>query len=208
MGDWDASADAAMQIVTKTLDDGTNPAYEALLKYYNCPSEELRWAATQVMECTVRYVSRSSAKERSGVFGEAPQFFGADGAASILMELSNVDPSRVPLEILIPLSSYKEDWYVQAPANAALKTMMSAMPNIYRIFRARLRSSYSEEREHAASALADIAAAEPWLLDADDLRVQIKWLRASNDEKTAGILAVALPQVSGTSRKPKYKYGL
>ncbi len=208
LGDWDASADAAMQIVTKTLDDGTNPAYEALLKYYNCPSEELRWAATQVMECTVGLCPDLLQRNDLAYLARHHNFSVRASAASILMELSNVDPSRVPLEILIPLSSYKEDWYVQAPANAALKTMMSAMPNIYRIFRARLRSSDSEEREHAASALADIAAAEPWLLDADDLRVQIKWLRASNDEKTAGILAVALPQVSGTSRKPKYKYGL
>lgn len=208
LGDWDASADAALEVVAKTLSNGTNPTYDALLKYYNCPSEDLKWAATQVIECVLGLCPDLLSKEDIRYLARHPDFSLRASAASICMEISNVDPSRVPLEILIPLSFYNEDWYVQAPANAALKTMMSTMPNIYRIFRVRLHSGNADEREHAASNLADVARNEAWLLDANDLEAQIKQLRASKDQRAAGILAKVLPKVRKTGRRPKYKYGL
>lgn len=208
LGDWDASADAAIQIVTKNTGSGLNPTYDALLRYYNCPLENLKWAAIQVVECVARICPDLLRWNDLAYLANHRDFSVRASAASICMELANVDPSRVPLDILIPLSSYNEDWYVQAPANAALKTMMNSMPNIYRIFRIRLRSSNANEREHAASALADVAKKEPWLLDARDLRAQIKWLRASEDQNTAEILEKVLPRVGKASHRPKYKYGL
>ncbi len=208
LGDWDASADAAVEVVAKTLSDGANPTYDALLKYYNCPSENLKWAATQVIECVLGLCPDLLNKEDIRYLARHSDFSLRASAASICMEISNVDPSRVPLEILIPLSFYNEDWYVQAPANAALKTMMNTMPNIYRIFRARLHSAKADEREHAASNLADVAGNEAWLLDANDLGAQIKRLRASKDQRAAGILAKVLPKVRKAGRRPKYKYGL
>jgi nucleoside phosphorylase len=208
LGDWDASADAAIQVIGKTLHDGTNPIYGALLKYYSSPSENLRWAATQVVECTVALSPHLLDRGILARLAIHRDFSIRASAASICMELANVEPSRVPLDILIPLSSYNEDWYVQAPANAALKTMLGAMPGIYRIFRARLRSSNADEREHAASILADIARKEAQLLDAKDLQAQIKWLRASKDRKAADILAKILPLVRRASHRSNYKYGL
>ncbi len=205
LGDWDASADAAVGVVAKTLGDRTNPTYDALMRYYNCPSEDLKWAATQVIECVLGLCPDLLNKEDLRYLARHSDFSPRASAASICMEISNVDPSRVPLEILIPLSFYNEDWYVQAPANAALKTMMSTMPNIYRIFRARLHSANADEREHAAINLADVARNEAWLLDAKDLGAQIKQLRASKDQRAAGILAKVLPNVRKAGRRPKYK---
>jgi hypothetical protein len=35
------------------------------------------------------------------------------------MDLANSAPDRVPLDFLLKLSVHDEDWYVQAPVNAA-----------------------------------------------------------------------------------------
>jgi nucleoside phosphorylase len=208
LGNWNASADAAIQIVAKNAGSGSNPTYDALLRYYNCSLEQLKWATIQVVECVVRICPDLLRLDDLAYLANHRDFSIRASAASICMELANVDPSRVPLGILIPLSRYNEDWYVQAPANATLKTMMSVMPDIYRIFRARLRSSNADEREHAASALADVAKKEPWLLEADNLRAEINRLRVSKDRKAVEILAEVLPRVRKASHKPKYKYGL
>ena len=86
--------------------------------------------------------------------------------------------------------------------------MMSTMPNIYRIFRARLHNANADEREHAAINLVDVARNEAWLLDTKDLGTQIKRLRASKDQGVAAMLAKVLPKVRKAGRRPKYKYGL
>lgn len=86
--------------------------------------------------------------------------------------------------------------------------MMSTMPNIYRIFRARLHNANADEREHAAINLVDVARNEAWLLDTKDLGTQIKRLRASKDQGAAAMLAKVLPKVRKAGRRPKYKYGL
>ena len=38
------------KIIARTQSNGSNPAFEALLKYYVCPSENLQWAAIQTIE--------------------------------------------------------------------------------------------------------------------------------------------------------------
>jgi|SRR5579862_346945 len=208
LGDWDASADAAIEIISKTLNDGTNPSYDALLKYYNCQMESLKWAAIQTVECVLRLCPDLFRRDDLIYLTSHPDFSVRASAASICMALANLDSSRVPLDILMKLSTYDEDWYVQAPANAALKTMLSSMPNIYRIFRARLRGSNADEREHAASQLADIARTEPWLLDSEELEAQAKWLRSLRHHKAATILIEVLPLVRAAPRRSEFKYGL
>src|ERR1700693_4194863 len=49
-------------------------------------------------------------------------------AAFICMNLAQYAPELVPLDILERLSVHDEDWYVQAPANAALKAMIRSIP--------------------------------------------------------------------------------
>jgi nucleoside phosphorylase len=208
LGDWDTSADVAIQVISKTKPDGTSPTFRALLKYYSCPTEDLKWAATQVVESTLAISPDLLSRDILVHLATHPDFSLRASAASICMELANLDPSRVPLDILIPLSRHDEDWYVQAPANAALKTMLSSMPTIYRIFCARLDSTDPNEREHAATMLADIAKTEPWLLEAKELRTRIRKLRASGDQAAANILMAILPRVAGASRKNRYRYGL
>jgi nucleoside phosphorylase len=208
LGEWGASADAAIKIIGETRPDGTNASYESLLKYINSPNEDIKWAAIQTVECVLA-LSPDLLRRGFLIYLASSQDFSLRAsAASICMELANSEPTRVPLDVLIPLSRYDEDWYVQAPANAALKAMMGTMPYIYRIFRSRLRSKNSDEREHAASALADIGRTEPEILDAEEIRGEINRLNVIHDKKAVRILMPILPAVTKAGRKSNYKYGL
>jgi hypothetical protein len=91
-------------------------------------------------------------------------------AAAICMDLAHSAPDRVPLDLVMKLSVYDEDWYVQAPANASLKAMARVTPEVLRIFLVRLRSSNFEESAHSASAIRDIADNEPELFSPEVLQ--------------------------------------
>jgi hypothetical protein len=81
------------------------------------------------------------------------------------MNLAQFAPNLVPVELLIKLSVHSEDWYVETPANAALKAMARSMPAVLHTFFTRLHSQDAEKRVHAAHALRDIAKREPEILD-------------------------------------------
>jgi hypothetical protein len=91
-------------------------------------------------------------------------------------------PDRVPVDLLIKLSDYAEDWYVETPPNAA---MARSMPAVLSIFFLRLRSRAPEERAHAARSLAEIAKREPEILDPDEIRTELSSLKALGDKKAA-----------------------
>jgi nucleoside phosphorylase len=208
LGEWNECADVAIRVIQYTYPDGTNPIFTAMLKYYDCPDEDLRWSAFQTVESIVSLTPDLIDHKTLAYLAAHPDFAVRSSAASICMELANFAPARVPVDILIPLSIYSEDWYVQAPANAALKTLVRSMPRITRIFINRLRSGDPLEREHAAGALVDIAKTEPELLDYEEIRSEIRLLHKLNDENAATMLLAVLPDVQSASRRPCHKYGL
>jgi nucleoside phosphorylase len=208
LGDWDGSADAAIAVICETLADGSNPSFAALLRYYQCPIEDLKWAALQTVESSVALSPNLIDRGTLVYMANHSDFSIRASAASICLELANYAPDRVPIDILIALSVHNEDWYVQAPANATLKTMLRAMPMIFRIFLGRLRSADPQEREHAAAALADVANQEPELLNAAELRAEIKQLKAIGDKNAFRQLSNILPRIRAVRSKKRYKYGL
>jgi nucleoside phosphorylase len=208
LGDWDASADAAIAVICRTLADGSNPSFAALLRYYRCPIEDLKWAALQTVESCVALSPSLIDRGALAHMANHADFSIRASAASICLELASYTPDRVPVDILIALSVHNEDWYVQAPANAALKTMLRAMPMIFRIFLGRLRSADPQEREHAAAALADVAKQEPELLNVAALRVEVKELKSLGDKNALKVLSNILSQIRTVRSKKRYKYGL
>jgi hypothetical protein len=165
LGDWDAAADAALAVIAYTPPDGRNPTFCGLLRYYNCPVEDLKWAASQTVESIAGLVPDLFDRSILRYLAAHSDLPLRSSAAAICMVLANYAPARVPTDIAIRLSKHNEDWYVQAPANAALKTLARSMPNVLRVYLARLRSADKWEREHSASALTDIARHEPDLID-------------------------------------------
>jgi hypothetical protein len=124
------------------------------------------------------------------------------------MDMAHSSPDRVPIDILLKLSVYDEDWYVNTPANSAIKAMASSLPAVLNIFYERLRSPIPEARSHAAVALKDVAEKEPFLLNGDILKFELKRLEKLGDDETADYVKHVLKKLEGITRRPSYQYGL
>jgi hypothetical protein len=124
------------------------------------------------------------------------------------MNFAQYAPDRVPMDILLKLARHDEDWYVMAPAFAALKAMARQRPAALHVFFRRLHSSDSVVREYAANALADIANKEPDILDPEKLKQELSRLSQIGDHVAAEFIAEALPKVEEAERSSTYKYGL
>lgn len=124
------------------------------------------------------------------------------------MDLAHSCPCLVPLDLVLKLSVYSENWYVQAPANAALKAMACLFPAVLRVFYMRLNSAIPEETAHAAAAILDVAKREPGLLDASLLRVELGRLKRVGHKEASGHITTVLSRIKGVVRKERYRYGL
>jgi len=111
------------------------------------------------------------------------------------------------LDIVLKLSSYKEDWYVETPANSAIKAMARSFPAVLRVLFGRLCSTSPDEREHAAHAICDIASEEPEILSAEELEDALLQLKSIGDAEAYERLAKALSKVKAVEHKPQYRYG-
>ena len=155
----------------ETSADGRNDLFERLLDYQDRPDDDDKfWGALHTIESIsvlAPWLISHADLER---MASNPNFSVRSAAASICMRLSHFAPELVPLDILLKLSAFDEDWYVQAPANAALQALVQPIPEIIQIFYNRLGSSNSEEREHASYRILGIAREEPELLERDQLR--------------------------------------
>lgn len=209
LADWNAAEEAALQIIAKTDPSGQNDTFNALLNYQDCSSEDERlWGALHTIECCVRLtpwiVTHSQLSRMTG----HENFSVRSAAASICMDLAHSAPDRVPLDLAMKLSVYNEDWYVQAPANAALKAMAKTTPEVLKIFHVRLRSRNYEEAIHAAEAIRDIADKEPGLLDPDLLRRDLVSLKKSGNSEAADQIRAAISKAGKAKRMDHYRYGL
>lgn len=106
------------------------------------------------------------------------------------------------------LSAYNENWYVQAPANAALKAMARTIPEVLRIFHMRLRSSDFEQSAHSASAIRDIAEKEPGLLDPKLLKSDLVFLKSCGNVEAEGLIRASVSKARRAKRTTHYRYGL
>jgi hypothetical protein len=206
LGDWAAAEQSALTVLAQTDAQGRNSLFRALLTYRDVGEHESIIKALAIAQMCVGIAPWIV--DRSDIIGLAchPDFTVRSSAAFICMKIANVEPARVPVDILLSLSRYDEDWYVQAPANAALKAMAHATPAVMRIFIDRLKSEEHDEREHAASQLFDISKEEPEILNQDILSVALDDLERSKDKNATDFIAKALANVKKTKRKPKYQY--
>jgi hypothetical protein len=208
LGDWDAAEENALQVLACTDAHGQNSVFAALLAYRDAGEQETVINALAIVESCAAIAPWII--DRSDIFELArhPDFSVRSSAASICMEIARVAPGRVPVDILLRLSRHDEDWYVQAPANAALKTIAHVIPGVLRVFLDRLRSDERDEREHAASQLFDISKREPEILDQKKLESALHYLARQKDKTTCDIIKEVLENVRNTRYKFKYRYGL
>jgi hypothetical protein len=92
----------------------------------------------------------------------APDFSIRSSAANLLWDTAKAVPGLVPLDVLGRLARPgEEDWYVSAPAMAAVKTLVLVRDDAYSILEALAASESPDDRAAVASALADIAHIDP-----------------------------------------------
>lgn len=208
LGDWDAAEIAALEIVKTTDASGRNELFDALLEYQDLRDEDPRfWGALHTIECCVRLAPWLITHGMISRMASHQNFSVRSSAAAICMDLAHSAPDRVPFDIVTKLSSHEEDWYVETPANSAIKAMARAFPAVLKLFFKRIRSTSFEERQHAAYALCDVASQEPEILNPDDLQDALLHLRAIRDKDTHRLLAKALSKVKAVEHRPQYRYG-
>lgn len=208
LADWKAAETAAIKLSEQTSASGQNRAFEALLKYRDCPDEDALWAALMTIESCAELMPMMFDHETIGRLAEHRNFSVRSCAASVCMRLAQFAPAHVPFSILTGLSKYDEDWYVQAPANAALKAMARSMPVALGLYYIRLRSRDSAEREHAAMQVEDVARLEPELLDWSELAGMLRHAAFLGDRVSVKIVKRALARVRRSQRRLGYKYGI
>jgi hypothetical protein len=208
LADWDLAAGAALKVIAETDSRGCNQTFESLLNYQDCSDDDDRfWGALHTVESCVRLAPWLIDHAKLSRMAAHGNFSVRSCAASICMDLAHSAPDRVPLDIVLKLSVYDEDWYVEAPANAALKAMARSFPEVLRIFYGRLRSVVGEERAHAAWAIEDVAESEPALLDPRLLAVELAHLERLGDTKSVTRMRNVLSKIKGVARTG-YRYGL
>ena len=172
---------------------GRNELFEILLDYQDFSDDDPRlWGALHTIECCVRLAPWLITHGMISRMANHRNFSVRSSAASICMDLAHSAPDRVPLDIVVKLSSHDEDWYVETPANSAIKAMARSFPAVLRLFFQRLRSISPDERAHAASAIYDIASEEPEILSVEELENALLQLRSIRDTDASGHLAKAL----------------
>ena len=209
--DREAAAAAAIEIVKATDASGRNELFEALLNYQDHPDDpddDFLMRVLSVIESCAKLAPWLIDHQTLTRMSVNRVFSVRSSAAFICMNFARFAPDRAPVDILTKLSVYDEDWYVQAPANAALKAMARALPAVLQIFFMRLHNASAEERAHSAYALLDIAEKEPDMLDAEELERELFRLRRIGDKDAVHYLEKALPKVQQVSHVSGHKYGI
>jgi TIR domain len=208
LGDWESAQFAAIEVLRHTNATGQNEVFTRLLTYVDLDDQDYFWKAIQTIESCVSLAPQLCSRNTLHRMASHRNFSVRALAASICWDLANFAPAHVPVDILIRLSVFDEDWYVQAPANAALKTLASSMPGILRLFFSRLESKNKEECAHSAAALHDIAMHDADLLKIEELEAHLARVKRLGNREGAIHLQAAVNEVRGVKRANRYKYGL
>ncbi len=208
LGDWPSAGRAAIEILKQTDANGLNIIFQKLLDYQDTDDDDALWGALQTIESCANLAPWLIDRLQLYRMAMHRNFSVRATAASICHDWALDFPSLVPIDILLRLSVPDEDWYVEAPAVAALKTLVRTTPAIFQIFFVRLGSQHPDERIHAAQALADIADKEPELFDAEELQTHFEELKRSGDLDAAEYLRKSINKVQGVKQISRYKYGI
>jgi TIR domain-containing protein len=209
LGEWKKATAAALEIIKETDATGWNDRFQSLFEYRNLPDDdEMLWSALHTIEMCVDMAPDLITRPMLFELAAHPNFSVRSSAASICMDWAQFVPDRVPLDLLVGLSAHSEDWYVQAPANAALKSMVRAVPGVLQIFYSRISSSDMDESVHSAACVFDIAMKEPGLLDFDDLKQMAVELKSTGNPEALTYIRRSMSKVKKRRQGSRYKYGL
>jgi len=129
-------------------------------------------------------------------------------AATILWDRAEIAPGDVPLGILGRLAlPADEDWYVQAPAMAAVKVLLLHRRSVRTILDNLAASENPADRFAVAEALLDVARVNPALAPRD-LAKQLAADADAEVEAKGREALDAIPRASQKERDPRSPFGL
>ena len=206
LGDWDLAQVAALKMLCYTNEDGYNELFYAMIKYLDSPNENLRWGAIQTIESFSDLAPWLFDKKLLTKLSKHSDFSVRSMVAMICYNLAHWAPHLVPINVLFKLADPNEDYYVNNPAMAALKTLAKWRPIIIRLLYLRLRSTDAWTREFVAHAIYDISLKEPEILNIEELREELERLKSINDKTAIDYLTKAIKNIKPDTFGDQWKY--
>jgi hypothetical protein len=214
-GDLSSARRLAIQFTSQADRTGRNASFETLIAaVLASPSEPSDNAPVigmcATVEACIELSPQLATRELLWSLGTHGDFSVRSSAAAICLDLAQFSPGHVATDLLFRLAVPDEDWYVDAPATAALLSLAHHQPSVLEFFYLQLTDSDSYTREHGAEALARIAKEEPEILDADVLRASLEQVEHRGDRKTASAIRQAIDALKRVKRtaNPFYRYSL
>jgi hypothetical protein len=211
-GDWPSAQDIATNIVAQTQQSGRNDVFDALVAWVLSPAHKDHGCLIGVLSTIEKWTElmpQLVTRDLLWTMSSHPEFSVRSSSAAICMDWAQFAPNLVPVDVLFRLAVHDEDWYVQAPATAALKSLAHGQPSVLQWFYQRLGHPNAEARSHAAQAIADIADREPEILDGDELERAATRLTEMGDRDALKQLQRVVPTVKSVKREnSRYRYSL
>jgi hypothetical protein len=119
-------------------------------------------AAVSLLDATSKLDASLVSIEMLEMLATHPGYVPRSCAANLLLDRAIVAPLDVPVEMLGRLATpHREDWYVMAPAIAAVKELVLKRRDAYMIFESLGASPEPQDRYAVAEALLDVAGVKP-----------------------------------------------
>jgi len=168
-GDLDEASRRAYQLlVDATEDDGRRTA-AALHREVMAGADTARQlTGAALLEALARLDASLVSVEMIEALAACPDYPPRSCAADLLLDRAIVAPADIPLAVLGRLAAPSgEDWYVSAPALAAVKELVLTRRDAYMIFESLCGSAAAQDRHAVAQALLDVAGVKPAAVAAD-----------------------------------------
>jgi hypothetical protein len=186
LGDHDKATRRAYAILINETGESQKAVVDRVVQFVQAGVSEDNTkvlVAGSVLEAISRLDSSLVSMEAIEQLANAGDFSTRSTAANLLWDRAEVAPNDVPIGLLGRLAiPAGEDWYVQAPAMAAVKQLLLCRRAARIIFDALAASKHSDNRYAVAAALLDVAAVDPRAVPRD----LAEKLAADEDELVAG----------------------
>lgn len=167
LGDHDLAEQCLLNFLATLRREFHPQVIDALFDSFTAADEEgvQIHILSSFLEAASRIDPQSVSMERLAALSESTVFQHRSCVATILWDLADTSPGRVPLDILAALARPShEDWYVYSPALAAVKQLALTRKSAWHIIEALARSDDADDRSYAASAAIDVAKQNPSLV--------------------------------------------
>jgi len=207
IAEWEKAECAALKIMKYTNERGYNELFESLISYLYSEEFDQRFIVGMVIDRFSDLAPWLYDISLLNKLGNHYDFSVRSNVANICFGFAQWAPYLVPIDLIFKLAHHEEDYYVNAPATGALKTLCRHRPTVRRELYQRLKQEDKWAREHIANIIHDISLNEPEILDAHPLIKIIRQLNLETDKNTITLLVEAISNIK-QSKANESKYSI